>query len=255
MNRMDIEKVKKHLIERLREEIEIRGFRKGVVGVSGGLDSASVLALLTLSIGKKNTIAVVIPYEGMDEREATAITERFGVKTYKIDITSTIDNYFRQFPDANRIRRGNKMARERMSILYDISALLNALVIGTGNKTEYYLGYFTLFGDGAYAINPIGDLYKTELRQLAPCLGIPKEIIEKIPSARLWKGQTDEDDLGYKYEEIDKLLYYIIDQKYSREKLLGMGFKDRFIDDILDRINKTGFKRKPPFIIRIKDKG
>lgn len=254
MRQFDVERTKEYLVQSLASEIKRRGFKKGVVGVSGGLDSAVAVTLLLLSVGRGNTLGIILPYNGMGEEElkdAVAIIRHLGIKSYRIDIQLMVDDYFKNFPDADKKRRGNKMARERMSILYDISALENALVIGTGNKTEYNLGYFTLFGDGACAINPIGDLYKTEVRQLASCIGVSEKIIKKVPTAGLWKGQTDEGELGYEYNEIDNLLYYIIELKYSRKKLLDIGFDEKFVDDITGRIKNTEFKRMFPHIITI----
>jgi len=228
MRQIDIEGVKKYLTEELKNEIERRGFKRGVVGVSGGLDSAVAVTLLSLSVGRENTVGVILPYNGMGEEElkdAVAIIKNLGVKSYRIDIQPMVDDYFKNFPDADKKRRGNKMARERMSILYDISALENALVIGTGNKTE--------------------------VRQLASCIGVPDKIIKKVPTAGLWKGQTDEGELGYEYNEIDNLLYHIIELKHSRKKLLDVGFEEKFVDDITGRIKNTEFKRILPLIITI----
>ena len=149
------------------------------------------------------------------------------------------------------IRKGNVMARVRMIILYDESARENALVMGTGNRTEILLGYTTLFGDSACAINPVGDLYKTQLRDLAKYMGVPQEIIDKKPSADLWIGQTDEDELGYSYDEIDKYLYQMIDEKKSAEELIKAGFNASFMQAINSRITKNDFKRLPPTIAKI----
>ena len=253
MHKINSEKVKEYLIKRLKDEIEKRGYNRGVVGVSGGLDSAVVLSLLVRSIGREDTIAVIMPYGNLckeDVRDALQIVEELGVKNYIINIKPMIEKYFENFQGADNKRKGNMMARERMAILYDISVVENALVIGTGNKTEYYLGYWTLFGDGAYAINPIGSLYKTDVRKLAHDLNIPEKIIKKLPSAGLWKGQTDEGELGYRYEDIDELLYWIIEKNYSRDRLVNMGFEAKFVDDIESRIENTRFKRNPPFIIK-----
>jgi len=254
MREFDVEGTKRFLVASLADEIKARGFKKGVVGVSGGLDSSVVVTLLSLSLGKKNAIGVIMPYDVTreeDTRDATEVLESLGVRSYRIDISPMVDDYFKNFPTADKVRRGNKMARERMSVLYDISALENALVIGTGNKTEYNLGYSTLFGDAACAIAPIGDLYKTEVRKLASHMGVLEKIIKKVPTAGLWKGQTDEGELGYTYDEIDKLLYYIIDLQYPKKKLLHMDFDLEFIEDIFLRINDTEFKRKPPHIMKI----
>jgi NAD+ synthase len=156
------------------------------------------------------------------------------------------------FPSADNIRRGNKMSRERMSILYDHSQYLKAIVIGTTNKTEYLLGYGTVYGDSACGINPIGDLYKTHIRQMAIEYGIPEEIINKKPSADLWCGQTDEDELGFKYEDVDKLLFLMIEKKYSINKLIDCGFSKDFIKKVTYLIRKNAFKRHTPPIPRVR---
>ena len=162
-----------------------------------------------------------------------------------------VDCYFKKFPEADKVRRGNKMARERMSILYDQSKVENALVIGSGNKTEILLGYATLFGDTACAINPIGSLYKTQIRQLARCIGMPERIIKKPPTADLWPGQTDESEIGITYEEVDKILYLAVDKKYKLPRLVKLGFGKDSIDKILKRVDKFKYKRELPVIGKI----
>jgi NAD+ synthase len=152
-------------------------------------------------------------------------------------------------PDARR--RGNKMARERMTILYDHSARWNALVIGTSNKTELLLGYGTLYGDMASAINPLGDLYKTQVWALAEAIGVPSVIVAKEPSADLWVGQTDEGELGFSYREVDRLLYLMVDQRYTKPELLAAGFPERFVDDVAQRIMNSQFKRRLPVIAKV----
>lgn len=254
MRKFDIKNTSNYITKSLADEIRTRGVNKGVVGVSGGLDSAVVVKLLSLSIGSENAIGVIMPSVSTSQADiddALEMTGSLNVKTYIIDVSPMIERYFKNFPDADRVRRGNKMARERMSILYDISQFEKALVIGTGNKAEYYLGYFTLWGDGSYAINPIGDLYKCEVRQLARYIGVPEKIISKAPSAGLWITQTDEEELGYSYGEIDELLYNIVDLKSTKEKLLDRGFELNFVENILHRIENSEFKRLPPYIIKI----
>jgi NAD+ synthase len=165
-----------------------------------------------------------------------------------------IDSFFEHDPDADANRRGNRMARERMCFLYDYSYKNQALVIGTSNKTELLLGYGTIFGDLASAINPIGDLYKTQIRQLAEFLKVPPEIITKPPSADLWTGQTDEGEIGYSYAEIDQLLYFLVDKRYSREMLLDLKFPAKMIKNIQDRIQRSQFKRRPPIIAKLSNR-
>jgi len=176
---------------------------------------------------------------------------RYQVKTKFIDITEQIDVYFKDFPDAGKVRRGNKMARERMSILYDQSKDLNALVVGTSNKTELLLGYGTLYGDVACAFNPLGGLYKTQLRQLAKDIGIPAQIIRQTATAGLWPGQSDEGELGFTYAKVDRLLYYLVDKKFSDKKLIKLGFKKSLIGKVKNRIAANAFKGRTPAIAKI----
>lgn len=168
------------------------------------------------------------------------------------EITPMIDAFFETYEkDASTLRRGNKMARERMSILYDYSAKEKALVVGTSNKTEIYLGYSTQFGDSASAINPLGDLYKSQVWELSKYLGVPDEIINKKPSADLWLGQTDEEELGITYVDADKILYRMLDEAMTKEELVANDFKEEIIDKVLYRMKSSEYKRHIPIIIKI----
>jgi NAD+ synthase len=171
-----------------------------------------------------------------------------------VPISKIVDPLFERFPDADEVRRGNIMARARMIILYDQSAAFNGLVVGTGNKTELLLGYSTLYGDSACALNPIGDLYKTQVRQLARALGVPEAIVDKAPSADLWVGQTDEDELGFTYEMVDKLLYLLIDQRYSPEDCVEAGFKESFVRNVVERVRRNHYKRILPPIAKVSNR-
>jgi NAD+ synthase len=162
-----------------------------------------------------------------------------------------VDAYFSSYPTKNRILKGNKMARERMSILYDFSAREKALILGTSNKTELLLGYSTIHGDMACGINPLGDLYKTQIRQLAEYLGIPEKIRKKIPSAGLWIGQTDEGEIGLSYDEIDKILYQLVDKRMTKKDAIASGFKKEAVEKIMSLIINSEFKRKLPLIPKI----
>ncbi|TCW41105.1 NAD+ synthase [Laceyella sacchari] len=238
----------------LREEVTKAGFNKVVLGLSGGIDSALSLYLSVRAFGPENVIAVRMPYKtsspsSLEDAEA-AITAT-GVEALTIDITPQIDAYFDMMPDATPLRRGNKMARERMTILYDLSAHYNALVIGTSNRTELLLGYGTQFGDAASAVNPIGDLYKTQVRQLAVYLGVPEQIIAKPPSADLWEEQTDEGELGFTYLDVDCLLHYMVDQRYTLDQLRAQGFEDEFIAKVSKRIIQNQYKRTMPVILKV----
>ena len=182
--------------------------------------------------------------------DAEWIIRTLGLNHRFVEITPMIDAYFKDHPTDNLNRRGNKMARERMSILYDISAELSALVVGTSNKSEILMGYGTLYGDLACAFNPLGDLYKTQIRQLAEYLDVPARIINKPPSADLWQGQTDEGELGLTYEKLDVFLYYLINKEFSNGQLLKQGFSDEFIREVKNKIAANEFKGRLPKIAK-----
>lgn len=251
---LDTKKLSKILTAFIKNLCSKSGFKKVVLGLSGGLDSSVVAYLACRALGKKNVIALILPYKNSNPegiQDAREIAKTLGIRSKSIDITPMIDAYYRRFPDRNRIRKGNKLARERMSILYDFSAREKALVIGTGNKTETLLGYCTLHGDAAYAFNPIGDLYKSQVRLLAKELGVPQKIIDKPPSADLWKGQTDEKELGATYQQLDRFLYYLVDRKYNAARLKKLGYKADFIKKIIGIMKRNEFKGKRPEIAKI----
>ncbi len=250
---LDAEMATGVLVNFIRDELSGAGFDHLVVGVSGGLDSAVVTFLSARAIGGKNVFGVILPYRDSDPdntEDAEDVISRTGVKKYVVDITPQVDPYFEKFAQADKNRRGNKMARERMSILYDLSAAEKALVIGTSNKSEILLGYGTIFGDLACAINPLGDLYKTQVRILARHLGVPEKIIAKPPSADLYVGQSDEGEFGFTYEDVDRLLYLLVDERYTPDQCEKEGFDKKLVKKVIEMIKKNQFKRSAPVIAR-----
>ena len=257
MNKLDLnlKEVHNELVEFLRESFKKAGFSKAVLGLSGGIDSALVAYLLRDALGKENVLAIMMPYKSSNPdslNHAKLVIEDLGINSKTIEITDMIDAYFKNEKEATSLRMGNKMARERMSILFDYSSKENALVVGTSNKTEIYLGYSTQFGDSACALNPIGDLYKTNIWDLSRYLKIPNELIEKKPSADLWEGQTDEQEMGLTYKEADQILYRMLEENKKVEEVLAEGFNEDLVDNIVRRINRSEYKRRMPLIAKIK---
>lgn len=251
---LDMEKVHQSLIKFLREKIAATGLKKAVLGLSGGIDSALVAYLLRDAIGAENVLAIMMPYKSSNPQSlehAKLVVEDLKINTKTIEITDMIDAYFKNEKDASMLRKGNKMARERMSILFDNSAKEAALVIGTSNKTEIFLGYSTQFGDSACAINPIGDLYKTNIWELSRYLGVPSQLIDKKPSADLWEGQTDEEEMGLTYKEADEILYRILEENKTAEDIEKEGFNREVINNIFMRMRRSEYKRNMPLIAKI----
>ncbi len=246
--------VRKILSLFIANEVRKVGVERVIVGLSGGVDSAVSAMLAAEALGPKNVLAIKMPYRASSAESlshADLVIERSGINSMTVEITNQIDAYFALFSDANNMRRGNKMARERMTILYDHSARWSGLVLGTSNKTELLLGYGTLHGDMASALNPIGDLYKTQVWALATEIGVPSEIVHKQPSADLWAGQTDEQELGFEYRDVDQLLYLMVDRRYSRAELLAHGFAEPFVQRVTDLVRNSQFKRRLPVIAKI----
>jgi len=246
--------VERILVAFIRDELGRCGCRKALLGLSGGLDSSVCAALAARAMGPTDVVGLIMPYGKAfpeDVRDAAAVARKLGIRHQTVDIAPQIDLYFAAHPTKSRIQRGNKMARERMSILYDHSVREGALVLGTSNKTELLIGYGTVYGDMACAINPMGDLYKTQVRDLAAHLRIPPGIRRKAPTAGLWPGQTDEDDIGLTYEELDAILYGVVEGRKSRREIIAAGHAAAAVDRVLRMIRSSGFKRAMPPIAKL----
>jgi len=271
---INCERVKRILVEFIRKVMKQSRFQRAVLGLSGGIDSTVVAYLAVEALeDPHNLYALIMPYKSYQSESverARLVSRKLGLNSEIIRIDPMIEEYFEKFssgeianpailasagPEAKAmqyLRRGNKMARERMSILYDWALSLRALVLGTSNKTELMLGYFTKYGDGGVDLEPLGDLYKTQVRQLAKYLGVPEPIIKMRPSAGLWPGQTDEGELGINYDELDRLLYLIVEKKYDRNNLLSLGFSGENIERVQNFIHHSEHKRRLPPVARIR---
>lgn len=249
--------VRRILVAFIRDEVHKVGLERVVVGLSGGVDSSVAAVLAAEALGPSNVLGISMPYRtsSAESREhAALVADTAGIERMMVDITPQIDGYFAAFPDADQMRRGNKMARERMTVLYDHSARWRALVLGTSNKTELLLGYGTLYGDMASAVNPLGDVYKTQVWALAEAVGVPEPIVRKKPSADLWEGQTDEEELGFRYGEVDELLYCMVDLRYSDAELIQAGFAESFIVRVQGMVQNSQFKRQLPVIAKVSER-
>jgi len=241
-----------YLIEFLRDEIEKVGFKKAVFGLSGGIDSSLVAYLLKEALGKDNVCALLMPYRLSSKesaQDAFKVIDELGIHYKTLDITKIADAYIDESFD--KVRIGNILARARMIVLFDQSYDLGALVVGTSNKTELLLGYGTWYGDMSSSLNPIGDLYKTQIRILSQYIGVPESIINKKPTADLWVGQSDEEELGFSYGEADLILYHLFDKRFSIEEVVNLGFSEKIVNGIFERVRKNQFKRLPPIIAKI----
>lgn len=250
------ELITEYLVRFLDNEVRETGFNRVVLGLSGGLDSA-VVAVLAHRVFKDDLLCVKMPsqYSSLASLEdADKLCRDFGMNAVTASIEPMLRAYEELNPDMDNLRRGNLSARLRMSTLFDMSARENALVLGTSNKSELMLGYGTLYGDLACALNPIGDLYKSEMYKLAEYLGVSKSIIKKPPSADLWHGQSDEDDLGYPYAELDKVLKLYVDDRLSKEEIIKNGYDKDMLEMIIERIFKNQFKSKMPIIAKLTSK-
>ena len=238
----------------IRDSIAKAGMSRAVIGLSGGIDSAVSAYLSAEALGADNVLALRMPYKtssASSMNDAEAVIESLGLPHQTLPITDMADPLIERFPGMSNLRRGNIMARSRMITLYDQSMAWGGLVMGTSNKTEFLLGYSTIYGDSGVALHPIADLYKYQVRQLATCLGVPRSIIDKPPSADLWVGQTDEDELGFTYDEADQVLMLLVDERFTVEEVAAEGFESAFVDRIWERVKANHFKRTMPNIAKL----
>ncbi len=252
--KIDCEFVSSYLIEFVRQEITKTGLTKAVIGLSGGIDSSVVAYIAKEALGKENVYGILMPYKLSSKEsveDALKVVKDTGINYKIFEITDPADAYINKFDEMDKVRKGNIFARLRMITLFDHSQLYKALVVGTSNKTELLLGYGTWYGDMASCLNPIGDLYKNQIYQLARYLRVPESIIKKKPSADLWVGQSDEEELGFSYDEADVILYHLYDLHYTIEEVVNLGFKRELVRGIADRVKRNQFKRLPPIIAKI----
>lgn len=254
----DYSKKVEEITKWIRETVSEAGFSRVIVAVSGGIDSAVSLYLLVKALGAENVYALLMPYGPLSTKslkDGKMVASAVGLERDHVvvrDITKVVDKMIKQINDEkiSAIRKGNIMARMRMIFLYDLAKSLNALVVGTENKSEYYLGYFTRFGDEASDIEPIRQLYKTQVWEMARYLGVSQEIIKKAPSANLWEGQSDEREFGFSYEDADKVLYHYFEEGLPRQSIVALGLSQKLVDGVLQFVEKNNFKHHVPFIIK-----
>jgi NAD+ synthase len=257
---IDTRVARRIMVDFVRGQLRQAGFERAVLGLSGGIDSAVVAFLVAEAIGPERLLCVLMPYRTSSPEslaDARAVVDRLGCASRVVDISGIVDGYFGEHSGSSgdsppsSLRRGNFMARARMAVLYDQSAAWGGLVVGTGNKTEVLIGYTTHFGDDACAFDPVGDLYKSQLRQVAADLGVPEAIISKPPSADLWPGQTDEAEVGTSYAELDRLLYWMVDRRRSPAELVDRGFDPGFVERVGRMVAGAEFKRQVPPIAKL----
>jgi NAD+ synthase len=251
---IDTDIARRVIAEFIRGQLGQAGFERAVLGLSGGIDSGLVAYLVAEAIGGDKLLCVLMPYRTSSpasRADAEEVVRRLGCHSELVDISPMVDGFYGPDTDASPLRRGNFMARMRMSVLYDRSVTFGGLVVGTGNKTESLIGYTTVFGDNACAFNPVGDLYKSQVRQLSAAIGVPDEIIRKAPSADLWPGQTDEAEAGFSYPELDRLLFWRIDKRRSIDEVVALGFSRELVERVDRMVASAEFKRQVPPIAKL----
>jgi NAD+ synthase len=251
---IDTDVARRVIGEFIRGQLRQAGFERAVLGLSGGIDSGLVAYLVAEAIGAERLLCVLMPYRASSpasRADAEEVVRRLGCASELVDISPMVDGFYGADSDASPLRRGNFMARQRMAVLYDRSVTWGGLVVGTGNKTESLIGYTTIFGDNACAFNPIGDLYKSQVRQVAAAIGVPDQIIRKAPSADLWPGQTDESEAGFSYPELDRLLFWRIDKRRSVDEVVALGFTAELVERIDRMVAGAEFKRQVPPIAKL----
>jgi NAD+ synthase len=238
----------------IRDQVEKAGMKRAVLGLSGGIDSALSAYLSAAALGAENVLCVRMPYKTSAQTsldDAQLVIDALGLPTIDLPITPMADPLIDRFPEMSNLRKGNIMARLRMVTLYDQSVAWGGLVMGTSNKTEFLLGYSTIYGDSGVAIQPIADLYKAQVRQLAQAMGVPQPLLDKAPSADLWEGQTDEGELGFTYNDVDQVLFLIVDERYSLDEVVEEGFDRAFVEKVWKRVKANHFKRTMPNICKL----
>ncbi len=242
------------LVEFIRNETRKFGFERVVLGLSGGIDSALSATLAVEALGAENVVALILPYKSSSpesEAHARILAEQLGIESDKIDLTPMAEPLFAHYGELSNLRRGNILARLRMVAVFDRSSAEKALVLGTSNKTEYLLGYTTWYGDSAASIQPLGDLYKTQVRALSKAVGVPASILEKKPSADLWPGQTDEAEMGLEYDVVDQVLYLLVDERLDPERVINSGFDRALVERVVRLVRNMQFKRMTPVIAKV----
>ena len=248
--RIDAASIVPQITDFITRQVEDSGIPNVVMGLSGGVDSAVVAALCVRALGTERVHPFVLPYSSSSEEsrlDAEAVAIALNLRVQSVDISPLADPYFLE-RSTDPVRKGNVLARLRMTVLFDQARAHDALVAGTGNKTEMYLGYCTWYGDSACSFAPIADLYKSQVWQLAEYLDVPQRVIDKVPTADLWPGQTDEGELGIEYADADRILHAMLERHVAPDRLTDVGFDDTRVERVVDTMRRTEFKRQLPSV-------